>query len=105
MQPVPDISVVVPVFNEEGSLAILQAEIVQALEPLRRPFEVVYVDDRSSDRSLAILLELHRADDRVRVVGLRGRSGQTAAMAAGFDHAPARTSSRVGARTAGTASS
>jgi glycosyltransferase involved in cell wall biosynthesis len=87
MQPLPEISVVVPVYNEEGSLSILQAEIVEALEPVRRRFEVVYVDDRSSDRSLPILLELQRADDRIRVVGLRGRSGQTAAMAAGFDHA------------------
>ena len=87
METSPNISVVVPVFDEEGNLAILQAEIVRALEPLGRAFEVVYVDDRSRDRSLAVLLELRRSDPRIRVIGLRSRSGQTAAMAAGFDHA------------------
>ena len=87
MRRAPDISVVIPVYNEEESLATLQAEIVRALEPFGRAFEVVYVDDRSADRSLAILLELQRKDRRIRVVGLRARSGQTAAMAAGFDHA------------------
>jgi glycosyltransferase involved in cell wall biosynthesis len=83
----PHITVVVPVFNEEESLPTLQAEIDRALSPLGKSFEVVYVDDRSSDRSLAVLRELQRADDRIRVIGLRARSGQTAAMAAGFDHA------------------
>src|SRR5262249_29250946 len=83
----PHISVVVPVYNEEESLPTLQAEIAAALTPLARPFEVVYVDDRSSDRSLAILRELQAHDPRIRVIGLRSRSGQTAAMAAGFDHA------------------
>jgi len=82
----PEISVVVPVHNEEENLAILQAEIARSLGAVGRRYEVVYVDDRSSDRSLAVLLELQRQDARVRVVGLRGRSGQTAAMAAGFDH-------------------
>jgi glycosyltransferase involved in cell wall biosynthesis len=83
----PHISVVVPVYNEEESLPTLQAEIAAALTPLARPFEVVYVDDRSKDRSLAILRELQARDPRIRVIGLRSRSGQTAAMAAGFDHA------------------
>jgi glycosyltransferase involved in cell wall biosynthesis len=87
VQRSPTITVVVPVFNEEESLPTLQAEITGALEPLARPFEVVYVDDRSDDRSLSILRELQRRDDRIRVIGLRARAGQTAAMAAGFDHA------------------
>jgi len=84
---VPEISVVIPVFNEEGSLELLQGEIAAALTPLARPFEVIYVDDRSNDRSREILLDLHRRDPRVRVIALGGRSGQTAAMAAGFDQA------------------
>jgi glycosyltransferase involved in cell wall biosynthesis len=83
----PHITVVVPVFNEEESLPTLQSEITRALSPLGTAFEVVYVDDRSSDRSLAVLRELQRTDGSVRVIGLRARSGQTAAMAAGFDHA------------------
>jgi glycosyltransferase involved in cell wall biosynthesis len=84
---VTDLSVVVPVYDEEESLRELQAEIVRALEPTRRSFEVVYVDDRSDDRSLAVMLELWRADPRVSVVALQGRSGQTSAIAAGFDRA------------------
>lgn len=87
MRRPPDISIVVPVYNEEESLPTLQAEITRAMEGFGRTYDVVYVDDRSSDRSLAVLLEMHRADRRVRVIGLRRRSGQTAAMAAGFDHA------------------
>ena len=87
MRRAPDLSIVIPVYNEEESLACLQAEIVRALEPFGRTFEVVYVDDRSSDGSLGLLLRLQREDRRIRVVGLRARSGQTAAMAAGFDHA------------------
>ncbi len=83
----PDLSIVIPVYNEEESLATLQAEIVRALEPFGRSFEVVYVDDRSADGSLKLLLRLQREDRRIRVIGLRARSGQTAAMAAGFDHA------------------
>jgi glycosyltransferase involved in cell wall biosynthesis len=83
----PHITVVVPVYNEAESLPTLQAEISAALEPLARPFEVVYVDDRSSDGSLGILRDLQKRDARIRVIGLRARSGQTAAMAAGFDHA------------------
>ena len=87
MRRPPDISIVVPVYNEEESLPTLQAEITRAMEGFGRTYDVVYVDDRSSDRSLAVLLEMHRVDRRVRVIGLRSRSGQTAAMAAGFDHA------------------
>jgi glycosyltransferase involved in cell wall biosynthesis len=81
------ISVVVPVFDEEPSLALLHAEIAAALEPMRVPWEAIYVDDRSRDGSLRVMLDLQRLDPHVRVVQFRARSGQTAALAAGFDHA------------------
>ncbi|MCY2961672.1 MAG: glycosyltransferase family 2 protein [Planctomycetota bacterium] len=81
------ISVVVPVFDEEDNLRPLHAEVARALDLLGEPAEVVYVDDGSRDRSLAVLLEIQRADPRVRVVQFTRNSGQTAAMAAGFDHA------------------
>ncbi|MDZ4772685.1 MAG: glycosyltransferase family 2 protein [Planctomycetota bacterium] len=81
------ISVVVPVFDEEANLPILHEEIVAALDPLGVAWEVLYVDDRSLDQSLVVMLELWKKDGRVRVVKFRARSGQTAAMAAGFDHA------------------
>jgi glycosyltransferase involved in cell wall biosynthesis len=81
----PQITVVVPVYEEEASLPALHEEIARALTAFGRPFEIVFVDDRSGDRSLGVMLEIQRRDPRVRVIALGGRSGQTAAMAAGFD--------------------
>jgi glycosyltransferase involved in cell wall biosynthesis len=87
MNPAVRISVVVPVFDEEPNLRILHAEIAQTLGGMGVPWEVIYVDDRSRDGSLAVMLELWRADPHVRVIRFRARSGQTAALAAGFDQA------------------
>ncbi|MBL8857417.1 MAG: glycosyltransferase family 2 protein [Planctomycetes bacterium] len=81
------ISVVVPVFDEEQNLPILHSEIAASLNALGVEWEVLYVDDKSRDRSLSVMLKLWRADPHVRIVKFRARSGQTAAMAAGFDHA------------------
>ena len=82
------LSLVIPVHNEEESLPILQEGIVAALAAIRVPWEVVYVDDGSRDGSLAVLEGLQAADpERVRVVALRRNFGQTAAVAAGIDHA------------------
>jgi len=88
-EPPVAVSVVVPVYNEELSLELLQGEIVEALEGAgvdRIPsFEVVYVDDRSSDHSYAVLTRMRQADPRVRVVRLARNYGQSPAMAAGFE--------------------
>ncbi len=85
----PEISVVLPVFNEEDSLLPLDTEIRAVLRSLSRPAEIIYVDDCSQDRSLHVLEEIVRSPDRrairTRVIKLRGNFGQTAAMAAGFD--------------------
>lgn len=81
------ISVVVPVFDEEQNLRILHAEIAQSLASMNTTWEVIYVDDRSRDQSLAVMIDLWKHDPHVRVIQFRGRSGQTAAMAAGFDQA------------------
>src|SRR4051794_26057826 len=86
----PDLSVFLPVFNEEPNLLPLHAKLDEALKSLRRSAEIVYVDDGSSDRSLEILRELAAMDPRVRVVALRRNYGQTAAMAAGIDAARGR---------------
>jgi glycosyltransferase involved in cell wall biosynthesis len=83
----PRVSVVVPVFNEVESLPVLHAEIVRALEATDWGFEVIYVDDCSTDGSLGVMLGLRREDPRVRVVKFRRNYGQTAALGAGFDHA------------------
>jgi len=82
-----DLSVVVPVYNEADNLAPLHAEITQALTRLGRSYEVVYIDDGSSDGSFAVLGELQRRDPRVVAVRFPRNYGQTAALAAGFDHA------------------
>ncbi len=83
----PDISVFLPVFNEEPNLLPLHAKLDEALKALGRSAEIVYVDDGSSDGSLKILREIAHLDPRVRVVALRRNYGQTAAMAAGIDAA------------------
>ena len=80
-----DISIIVPVFNEEESLPILHEEIEQSMAVLGLPWEVVYVDDCSTDRSLRVLLELRKECAEARIVKFRRNYGQTAAMAAGFD--------------------
>ena len=90
MSSAVEISVVVPVFDEEQNLRPLHAEVVRALEPIGAPWELILVDDRSRDRSFAVMLELWREDPRVRVVRFRARCGQTAALAAGFDQARGR---------------
>jgi glycosyltransferase involved in cell wall biosynthesis len=87
---VPDISVFLPVFNEEPNLRPLHAKLDDALRQLGRTAEIVYVDDGSSDGSLDILRELAQLDSRVRVVALRRNYGQTAAMSAGIDAAKGR---------------
>ncbi len=86
----PEISVVVPVYDEEDNLPLLQREVTMAMESLGRPYECVYVDDGSRDGSLEVLLALRRADPRIRVVEFARNAGQTAALAAGFDHARGR---------------
>jgi glycosyltransferase involved in cell wall biosynthesis len=84
------LSLVVPVFDEEPNLWPLHAEIRAALDPQGRDWEALYVDDGSRDGSLRALRELQAADRRVRIVQLKRNSGQTAALAAGFEHARGR---------------
>lgn len=85
--PPPEISIFLPVYNEEPNLLPLHAKLDQALQALGRTAEIIYVDDGSTDGSLKVLREIAGRDNRVRVVGLRRNYGQTAAMAAGIDAA------------------
>jgi len=83
------ISIVIPVYNEEESLGVLHTEITEAMNqaPGHR-YEVIYVDDGSTDRSYALLGELYETDPaHVRAIRFRRNFGQTPAMAAGFDAA------------------
>jgi len=83
----PDLSVFLPVFNEEPNLRPMHEKLDRALRQLGRTAEIIYVDDGSSDGSLAILREIAAHDARVRVIALRRNYGQTPAMAAGIDAA------------------
>jgi glycosyltransferase involved in cell wall biosynthesis len=81
------ISVVVPLHNEERSVALLYEELQAALEPLGDEWEAVFVDDGSIDGSFAALTRLHGAHENVRVVRLRRNFGKAAALATGFGQA------------------
>jgi len=85
-----DLSVVVPFLNEEESIRHMYDAVMSAVEPLERPFEVIFVDDGSTDRTLEIGRELAAEDDRLRIISFRRNYGQTPAMAAGIDHARGR---------------
>lgn len=82
-----DVSIVVPVYNEEESLPHLQERLDEVLGDLGKRWEIVYVDDGSSDGSRALLREFAARDSRIKVVFFRRNFGQTAAMDAGFKHA------------------
>ena len=86
----PDISVCVPIYNEEESVGPLHEAIVAALEPSGYSFEIVLVDDGSKDDTIPRLRAIAAADPRVVVVRFRRNAGQTSAMQAGIDHARGR---------------
>lgn len=81
------ISVVIPVHDEERSVALLYDELRSALEPLGSEWETIFVDDGSTDGTFAALTRLHSEMDNVRVVRLRRNFGKAAALVAGFDQA------------------
>ena len=83
----PELSLFLPVLDEEENLRPMHAKIAAALDALGKTAEVIYVDDGSTDNSLSILKEIAASDDRVRVISLRRNYGQTAAMSAGIDAA------------------
>ncbi|HUT15749.1 MAG TPA: glycosyltransferase family 2 protein [Anaerolineae bacterium] len=81
-----DLSIVIPIFNEEDSIRPLHAQLKETLEGLDLSYEIIVVDDGSTDRSFAILRDLHTRDRHLKVIRFRRNFGQTAAFAAGFDH-------------------
>jgi undecaprenyl-phosphate 4-deoxy-4-formamido-L-arabinose transferase len=87
--PLPDVSVVVTVLDEEGTLEELYRRAVAALEAAGRSFELIFVDDGSSDGSFDVLAAVHGRDPRVRVVRFKRSFGQHPAMHAGFARARA----------------
>ena len=86
----PELSVVIPLLDEAPNVEALYRELTETLEGSGRTFEVVLIDDGSTDGTFEILSRLHAADPRLRVIQLRRNFGQTAAFAAGFARARGR---------------
>jgi len=82
-----EISVIIPVYNEEKNLFLLYQELNNVLVPLRKTYEIIFIDDGSKDNSLKILKQIALKDKNIKVIELRKNFGQTAAFSAGFDNA------------------
>lgn len=83
----PELSVFLPVYNEQDNIEQLNMRLAEALKVIGRSYEVIYIDDGSTDHSMARLRKIAAGDPCVRVVSLRRNYGQTAAMSAGIDYA------------------
>lgn len=81
------ISIVIPIHNEEPAILPLYDRLTTVMESLRKPYEILFVDDASTDRSFELLANLVETDGRLKVIRLRRNFGQTPALAAGFDEA------------------
>src|SRR5216684_278416 len=81
------LSIVIPIHNEEPSILPLYDRLTAVLESVQRPYEMIFVDDASTDRSFDLLANLVETDVRLKVIRLRRNFGQTAALSAGFDEA------------------
>lgn len=79
------LSVVIPIYNEEENVPILHEEIVAAVDGLFKDFEIIFINDGSSDKSLQVLRELHQKDPRAKTINFRRNFGQSTAISAGFD--------------------
>lgn len=87
MDEIPYVSVLVPVLNEEESLPELNTRLHDALAGLQKPYEIIYINDGSTDRTEVLLEEFHRGDGRVKVIEFNRNYGQHMALFAGFDFA------------------
>ena len=82
-----EISIIIPVFDEQGSLRELHSKLTRVLGGMNRSYELIFVDDGSRDTSLDILSEIFEADPRSRVLSFRTNYGKSAALSVGFDEA------------------
>jgi len=81
------LSVIIPLYNEEENIPLLYEKLKNYLGPLKKEYEILFVDDGSTDSTLSLLEKIQSEDSRVVVLSLRRNFGQTAAFAAGFDFA------------------
>jgi glycosyltransferase involved in cell wall biosynthesis len=82
----PEVTVVVPLLNEQGNIKALYQQITQAMSN-KYDYEIIFIDDGSTDDSFTILAQFQKTDNKIRVIRFRRNFGQTAALSAGFDHA------------------
>ena len=81
------LSIVIPTYNEEQNVSLLYEELIRTLKPLKHPYEIIYVDDGSSDGTRQALRQLHTKDKNVKILFHRRNFGQSAAMDTGFKYA------------------
>jgi glycosyltransferase involved in cell wall biosynthesis len=87
LKGVPMISIVIPLYNEEENIQELCRRLIDVLDSIRESYEVLFVDDGSTDGSYARLLEIKKNNESIKIVKFRRNFGQTAAIHAGFDYA------------------
>lgn len=82
----PYLSIILPVYNEEKNIQLQYEKIINAVNPLKLTYEVIFTDDGSTDKSIEILKGIAKKDRKIKIIEFRKNFGQTAAMAAGIDH-------------------
>jgi glycosyltransferase involved in cell wall biosynthesis len=82
-----DVSIVIPIYNEEENVELLHGRIDSTMSQQEKSYEIILVDDGSTDRTFELLKKIHDVNQHVKIIKFRGNFGQSAAMAAGFDAA------------------
>ena len=86
----PSVTVIIPVYNEEGTVELLSRKIAEVLDGMSRSFEIIFIDDGSTDGTAGKVQAAHSRDERVKLVRFRRNFGKAAALCAGFDAARGR---------------
>ncbi len=82
-----ELSFIIPAKNEEDSIEILYTEILEVVKQLKKTYEIIFIDDGSTDKTFQVMEKIHQNDRNVKVIRFRGNFGKSAALQVGFDHA------------------
>ncbi|RKY92531.1 glycosyltransferase, partial [candidate division KSB1 bacterium] len=82
-----ELSLIIPLYNEEDNVKPLYLSIKKVVEKLRKSYEIIFIDDGSTDKTFTLLEKISREDKHIKIIKFRGNFGQSAAMAAGFEAA------------------